>query len=131
MTLECIFEIAQDHVICNVFGQFTVEEGVRVIQSTVDTCGLNGFEHALIDATAIKHPVLATKKIIAAYKVEELLNDLLKMGQALPRIAIFGTAPFIGIYKPASEYFQLNSIPIRVFDSQSSAKEWLFAVDAK
>jgi hypothetical protein len=127
MALECIFDIARDHVICRVSGQFTVEDGVRVIQSTVTACNLNGHKHALIDATGIETPVAATTKIIAAHKVEELFDKLSEMGQTIPRIAVFCTTYFIGQYKSVSECFQMEGIPFRFFDSIFAAKEWLFA----
>lgn len=129
MALECVFEMAPDHVICIVSGQFTAEEGVRVIQSTVDACILKDLSHALIDSTGIEHAAMATNKIVTAHKVEELFNRLSEVGQKVPRIAIFGFAPFIDRYKPASDYFQLRNLPIRTFDSRSAAMKWLFATD--
>jgi hypothetical protein len=129
MPLESTINVAPDRVSFVTSGQFTPEEGVRVLQAALDACALNDRMYALIDVTGITQPYMATEKLIFAHHAEEVVSHLSKMDRAIPRIAIFGTTPFITIYKPASDHFQLQRIPIRVFDDLSSAEEWLFAAD--
>ena len=131
MALECSFELAEDHVICRVSVQFTVEENAWIFQLIVERCAVEGVNRAFVDITGIEHPEMATVKLIGAHKVKELADVMTEKKIALPRVAIYGVAPFIGNYKPASDFYQVHGLPVRVFDDPQAAKEWLFASDSE
>ncbi len=95
--------------------------------AVLEACVSNDCKYALVDVSGITEPHMATEKLIFAHNVAETVSDFQKIQSAIPRIAMFGTNPFITTYKPGSDYFQTRNIPIRTFDDQSSAETWLFA----
>ena len=131
MALDCSFDLAEDHVICRVSGQFTVEENAWVFQLIVERCAAEVVNHALVDCKGIEHSVMATLKLIGAHSVVELANVMTKKGIAIPKIALYGVAPLIEQFKPASDLYKRHGLPFRVFDDLTAAKEWLFGTDSK
>ena len=127
MPIDFKIEVLSDHVLCTTSGEFSPQEGLRFLNTVADACEISGLMYALVDVTGITQPHMATEKLIWAYNVDNAVALLSQLNRMIPRTAIFGMAPFISTYKPASDHFQRRNIPIRVFDNKAAAKEWLFA----
>jgi hypothetical protein len=129
MPLQCKFDVKQEHITCEVSGQYTVGENARIFQLIVERCAAEGINRAIVDCTGVEQSVMVTLKLIGAHNVMELAHVMTKKGIPIPKIALYGVAPLIGQFKPASDLYKRHGLPFRVFDDLPAAKEWLLSTD--
>lgn len=111
---------------CSVSGLFNLCTGTKAIDTVLSAIAKTEKSLVLVDATQIGNEVNAMEKIMWAYEAQREFELFVHTYNYQPRIAIYGTPPFITKYKPASNYFRDCNIPIRTFDSVEEAKLWLF-----
>ncbi|QHI68180.1 hypothetical protein [Tichowtungia aerotolerans] len=123
--LETFISQTPKYLFCTTSGDFTLPEGIKTIDTVLSAVLQTKTAHVLMDVSQISNPCDETEKIMWAYEVQREMNLFEATHGFLPRVALYGSLPFITEDKATSDYFRSVNIPIQTFDSKEEAKSWL------
>ena len=125
MQIRLNTEEGSKHLQCSTDGEFVSDEAVAAFRTALFAGQAMRRQTIFIDASNISMPAMAIEKLLFAFNAKKDFDRFVDSTGTVPRIALYGVAPFVSTYKPSHDFFVTNELPIQVFTDRDEALNWL------